>query len=193
MAQATRRRRAGRAGAHTRTQAGRPTRRGERRAAAAAGARRGRARQGPARDRDPGKRLSALGADARNRGRQHTQEHRAMIEETVQELTPIIGTRPACRALGAAPATIYRRRRPPATRLAQPRAVPARALAAAERQAVLTELHSERFVDSSPAQVWGDTARREPLPRLRAHDVPAAPGARPPRSAPAPCLQPPRV
>ncbi len=36
-----------------------------------------------------------------------------MIGETVEELTPIIGTRPACRALGAAPATVYRRRRPP--------------------------------------------------------------------------------
>ncbi len=35
-----------------------------------------------------------------------------MIEQAVQELTPIVGTRPACRALGAAPATIYRRRRP---------------------------------------------------------------------------------
>ncbi len=30
-----------------------------------------------------------------------------MIERTVEELTPIIGTRPACRALGASPATVY--------------------------------------------------------------------------------------
>ena len=36
-----------------------------------------------------------------------------MIAATVEELTPLIGTRPACRALGASPATIYRRRRPP--------------------------------------------------------------------------------
>ena len=28
-----------------------------------------------------------------------------MIAATVEELTPIIGTRPACRALGASPAT----------------------------------------------------------------------------------------
>ncbi len=33
-----------------------------------------------------------------------------MIEQTVEELTAIIGTRPACRALGVAPATIFRRR-----------------------------------------------------------------------------------
>ena len=77
-----------------------------------------------------------------------------MIEQTVEELTPIIGTRPACRALGAAPATVYRRRRPPAPRPERARAVPDRALSAAERDAVLAELHSERFVDSSPAQVW---------------------------------------
>jgi putative transposase len=77
-----------------------------------------------------------------------------MIEQTVDELTPIVGTRPACRALGAAPATIYRRRRPPAPRAPRPRAAPARALSLDEREAVLAELHSERFIDSAPAAVW---------------------------------------
>jgi putative transposase len=77
-----------------------------------------------------------------------------MIEQTVEELTAIVGTRPACRALGVAPATIYRRRRPPAPRPPRPRRLPARALSGEERQAVLAELHSERFVDCSPAQVW---------------------------------------
>ena len=77
-----------------------------------------------------------------------------MIEATVEELTPIIGTRPACRALGASPATIYRRRRPPKPRPPKPRPRPARALSEAERTTVLAQLHSERFVDSSPAAVW---------------------------------------
>jgi putative transposase len=77
-----------------------------------------------------------------------------MICQTVEELTPIIGTRPACRALGASPATFYRRRRPPEPRPPRPRPVPARALSEAERESVLAELHSDRFVDSSPAQVW---------------------------------------
>jgi len=77
-----------------------------------------------------------------------------MICDTVDELTPIVGTRPACRALGAAPATIYRRRRPPTPRLSRPRPTPLRALSETERQAVLAELHSERFVDASPAQVY---------------------------------------
>ena len=77
-----------------------------------------------------------------------------MIEQTVQELSPIVGTRPACRALGASAATIYRRRRPPEPRPRRPRRAPARALSEQEREALLDLLHSERFVDSSPAQVW---------------------------------------
>jgi len=77
-----------------------------------------------------------------------------MIEAAVEELAPHVGLRPACRALGAAPATIYRRRRPPGRKPARPREAPARALSAAERALVLTELRSERFVDASPAAVW---------------------------------------
>jgi putative transposase len=77
-----------------------------------------------------------------------------MIEQTVEDLTMIIGTRPACHALGASPATIYRRRRPPAPRPVRPRALSQRALSQPEREAVLAELHSERFVDSAPAAVW---------------------------------------
>jgi len=71
-----------------------------------------------------------------------------MIEQTVEELTPLIGTRPACRALGASHATIYRRRRPPEPTAPQPRPAPPRALSEPEREAVLELLHSERFADS---------------------------------------------
>ena len=77
-----------------------------------------------------------------------------MICETVEELSPIIGTRPACRALGAAPATIYRRRRPPEPRPSRRRPTPARALSEAERERVLELLHCERFVDCAPEQVY---------------------------------------
>ncbi len=77
-----------------------------------------------------------------------------MIEQTLQELSPIVGTRSACRLLGASSATIYRRRRPPRPREPRPRSAPARALSEREREAVLDLLHSDRFVDSSPAQVW---------------------------------------
>jgi putative transposase len=77
-----------------------------------------------------------------------------MIQATVDELTPLVGTRPACRALGAAPATVYRARNPPPPRPPVARLPPARALSDPERAAVLAELHSDRFVDSAPAQVW---------------------------------------
>lgn len=78
-----------------------------------------------------------------------------MIEQAIEELTPLMGIRPACRALGVAPATIYRRRRP-VQRPSQPRPRPRppRSLSAPEQEAVLGVLRSERFVDSSPAQVW---------------------------------------
>ena len=72
----------------------------------------------------------------------------------MEELAPVVGTRPACRALGVAPATLYRRRRPPPPRPHRPRPAPPRALSVAERQEVLALLHSERFVDQAPAQVW---------------------------------------
>ena len=73
-----------------------------------------------------------------------------MIERTVEQLTPIIGTRPACRAVGASVATIYRRRRPPEPRPPRPRPAPDRALS----EAVLDVLHSERFVDVSPEEKY---------------------------------------
>src|SRR4051812_42694707 len=77
-----------------------------------------------------------------------------MICQTIDELTSVIGTGAACRALGAAPATIYRRRNPPAPRPPKPRPRPARALSQAERAAVLSELCCQRFADRAPAQVY---------------------------------------
>jgi putative transposase len=77
-----------------------------------------------------------------------------MMERAVEELAPAVGTRPACRALGVAPATIYRRRKPPPPKPRKPRPRPSRSLAPAEREQILEELRSERFVDRSPAQVW---------------------------------------
>lgn len=58
-----------------------------------------------------------------------------------------------CQSVGLARATLYRRRQPvrPSTPIV--RAASSRALVPAERQAVLDLLHSERFVDQSPAEV----------------------------------------
>jgi putative transposase len=77
-----------------------------------------------------------------------------MIERAVSEIEPLIGTAPACRALGASRASLYRWRSPPP--VAGPRAHPVspRALSESERGVVLDRLHEERFVDCSPAHVY---------------------------------------
>ncbi len=69
------------------------------------------------------------------------------------EIAPRVGVAPACAALGVAPATFYRRRKP---RAAAPTARPSppRTLPPAERTAVLDVLHEPRFVDLAPAQVY---------------------------------------
>jgi len=61
---------------------------------------------------------------------------------------------PACRALGVARATAYRRRSPRVASPARPRRRPPAALSDDERSAVLAELHSPRFADASPAAVF---------------------------------------
>lgn len=63
-----------------------------------------------------------------------------------------MGTAAACAALDVPRASYYRSLAPPRER--RPRPTPLRALGAAERQAVLDLLHSDRFVDKAPAEVW---------------------------------------
>ena len=59
-----------------------------------------------------------------------------------------------CQSVGLARASFYRRRQPArVSTLRSPKAPSPRALVPAERQAVLDTLHSERFVDQSPAEV----------------------------------------
>ncbi len=74
----------------------------------------------------------------------------------VEERGPRVGIAPLCGALGLARATFYRRRGGPAQppQAQQQRRPPRQALTAADRAAVLTLLHQERFVDLPPAQVW---------------------------------------
>jgi putative transposase len=76
-----------------------------------------------------------------------------MIVEAVSEIEPLLGTAPACRALGVCRSSLYRWRSP-VTWVARKRPTPARALSDTERAAVLGTLHDERFVDCSPAQVY---------------------------------------
>ena len=82
-----------------------------------------------------------------------------MTDEAIALLAPKIGTRAACRAAGVPQATWYRRYRisPPAPKRAPvPHAerVQPRALAPSERQAILDALHSKRFADLAPDEVW---------------------------------------
>ena len=59
-----------------------------------------------------------------------------------------------CHSVGLSRASFYRRRRPTPSLPPPPSHAPSpRALAADERQAMLDTLHSERFVDQSPAEV----------------------------------------
>jgi len=82
-----------------------------------------------------------------------------VTDAAIAKLTPVLGTRAACRAVGRPQATHYRRHRtsPPPVR---PASVPPadriqpRALSAHERQRILDVCHEQRFVDASPAHVW---------------------------------------
>jgi putative transposase len=74
-------------------------------------------------------------------------------------LAPRVGVREACRLVGAGQAGYYRRHRHSS---APPRPAPVpqrerhqpRALSEGERQKILDLLHSDRFVDTAPAEVW---------------------------------------
>jgi putative transposase len=77
-----------------------------------------------------------------------------MIDAAVGEIEPLIGTLPACRAVAASRAALYRRRSPPPSRPPCARPTSARALSGPERAAVLEALHSPRFVDAAPAAVY---------------------------------------
>lgn len=102
----------------------------------------------------------------------------------VRTLAASIGRAPACRVLGVARATWYRRQRPPtavpdrsSAGLVPPARPQPRALSAAERGAVLDMLHSQRFLDAAPAQVYATLldegvylASERTMYRLLAHD-----------------------
>ncbi len=82
-----------------------------------------------------------------------------MTDAAIIELAPVVGVRAACEAVGAAQAGWYRRHRHSPTP-DRPAPIPhcdrpqPRALTEDERREILAELHSDRFVDLSPAEVW---------------------------------------
>ncbi len=68
-----------------------------------------------------------------------------MTDEAITTLAGRVGVRAACAAAGGTPAGYYRRHRD---------RVQPRALSNTEREAILEVLHSDRFADLAPAQVW---------------------------------------
>jgi putative transposase len=79
-----------------------------------------------------------------------------MVDQTIAELAPVVGTRTACAALGRSRATYYRRHRksPPRPRQPHVAKLQPRALSHNERSEVLGILHEERFVDQAPATIY---------------------------------------
>lgn len=73
--------------------------------------------------------------------------------EAGASLGQTVGVRAACSALGL-PRSSYYRHIDPKPRPAQERPRPPLALTAQEREEVIDVLHSPRFVDASPRQVW---------------------------------------
>jgi putative transposase len=74
--------------------------------------------------------------------------------EGLSDLIPVVGTVAACKAVGVSPATHYRHRRPKVVAPPGSRPRPARAVSQEERTQVLEALHSGRFADRSPAEVY---------------------------------------
>jgi len=88
--------------------------------------------------------------------------------EAVEALTPEVGTASACAAIGISRASVYRHRvkrngLPPES---QKRPSPPRALSPQERQEVLDVLHSERFVDQAPQEVYAALLDKGQYPPL---------------------------
>jgi putative transposase len=82
-----------------------------------------------------------------------------VTDAAIAELAPTVGVRDACAAIGVAQASYYRRHRQ-SPLPARPAPIPhrdrpqPRGLSAAEQHAILDELHSDRFADMAPAEVW---------------------------------------
>lgn len=73
---------------------------------------------------------------------------------TTLTLSEHVGKAAACQALDVARASLYRFCQPASLFDAPQRPAPPRALGPTERQTVLAQLNSERFVDQAPAQVY---------------------------------------
>jgi putative transposase len=77
-----------------------------------------------------------------------------VIEAAFDELSPVVGVKPACVLLGKSTASHYRSLQPPTYGPPRPRPTPPNALSDEERAHVLTVLHQPEHVDLAVTQVW---------------------------------------
>ena len=82
--------------------------------------------------------------------------------EAATQLSATVGVKASCSSLNLPRATYYRHQ-DPELRPAKPRPRPPLALKAEERQTVVEVLHSPRFVDRSPHQIWAVLLDEEQL------------------------------
>jgi putative transposase len=74
--------------------------------------------------------------------------------EAVSGLTGTVGVSSACEAIGVPRSTFYRYRRPKIVKAPLSRPPSHRALSEDEHQRVLEVLHSQRYVDKAPRQIY---------------------------------------
>ncbi len=74
--------------------------------------------------------------------------------EAVKTLASDLGLVVSCQVMGVTRAAYYRFKSPKASIPREPRPAPERALSQPERNTVLETLHSERFIDQGPAEVY---------------------------------------
>jgi putative transposase len=74
--------------------------------------------------------------------------------QAAKEAVPVLGVKRACAALELPRASFYRREHPYIASPRPPRPKPKRALSPEERASVTAVLHSERFVDQAPAEIY---------------------------------------
>ena len=82
-----------------------------------------------------------------------------------EEVAATVGIVPACRALGVARSSLYRHRQPAPEAAVQARRS-YRALTDLERENVLSVLHSERFIDQAPAEIYATLLDKTPVPSV---------------------------
>jgi putative transposase len=73
--------------------------------------------------------------------------------QALETVAPSVGIKPACEALGISRATLYRRRTSVGSMEKTDKSSP-RALSAEEKQQVLDTLHSDRFLDKAPREIY---------------------------------------